>query len=1100
MEMSCQENVGGSDIPACSTVGNISHHDQSLNSYVQQPAFVSGWMYVNEKGQMCGPYIQEQLYEGLTTGFLPFELPVYPMINGTVMNPVPLNYFKQFPDHVSTGFAYLNLGFSGSRVHTNCPSSSMDMAIYGQNQSFENAASLAVNSGSQSVPHSHSNYCISQPNHQCSKSELFNSMISSQMLREERCWLYEDEKGMKRGPHSITELISWHHHGYLQDSSVISHFRNEYGSFVLVAAVNALKGYTSGTICKSGSIDNEVGGTVNLICEISEDISSQLHMGVMKAARRVVLDGVISDIIADFFTEKKHKKQKLESTNQASETSVVDSKMSKVAAEISIDTTVPSEHAYSRIADDRACLKLSSSSSTNIKSVGSVENFWWSYSVARKVLVDYCMQVMWNAVFFDPIAEYIGSWRKNKLWSHPKPQIFVDECGEYDREIKSEALLLGTGCSKYPTDGCYQFGVLTMGTDSHSKLSSNVPKDRNSMEGQRVSGTYSNSKNLTGIIESVENELHFSSKVSLAEYIQSFVEKEVNKIIHSPHEDKLNKVAVSVGGFSELHTDETPMKEILNDKLVATVKAKDSVCEPSLANHMSNVLSNAFEELCGGVDVVDEEEIGDLPPGFEENLHAIFPPPNLKFRPSRVAECNPKITEYVATALCRQKLHNEGLEEWKSAFFYSTLNQAIMSNKKRSHSGVKKGKAKKARKENLNDATSGQGKMKGDAKSSSGVPLVNGKLTLVAFLYSDDVVDVIKSNEKRLSGSTNNSVGMKKAVKRNVSDVLKSNEKRLSASTNNNVSMKKVAKSNGSEDTIKGKTPGHCSKQRPNANKMSKPKRKHSTDGSPSSHPAKALKLSNDGAKHGPSKQATVTRRSSVKSKPLNLCPRSDGCARTSIDGWEWHKWSRSAIPAHRARVRGISCVQNKCIDSDNILSQLSNNKGLSARTNRMKLRNLLAAAEGADLLKVPQLKARKKRLRFQRSKIHDWGLVAMEPIEAEDFVIEYVGELIRARISDIRELQYEKMGIGSSYLFRLDDGYVVDATKRGGIARFINHSCEPNCYTKVISFEGQKKIFIYAKRHIAAGEELTYNYKFPLEDKKIPCNCGSRKCRGSLN
>nr|GLL37094.1 histone-lysine N-methyltransferase ATXR7-like [Ipomoea trifida] len=163
-------------------------------------------------------------------------------------------------------------------------------------------------------------------------------------------------------------------------------------------------------------------------------------------------------------------------------------------------------------------------------------------------------------------------------------------------------------------------------------------------------------------------------------------------------------------------------------------------------------------------------------------------------------------------------------------------------------------------------------------------------------------------------------------------------------------------------------------------------------------------------------------------------------------------------------------------------------------------MRNLLAAAEGADLLKATQIKARKKRLRFQRSKIHDWGLVALEPIEAEDFVIEYVGELIRPRISDIRELNYEKMGIGSSYLFRLDDGYVVDATKRGGVARFINHSCEPNCYTKVISLEGQKKIFIYAKRHIAAGEEITYNYKFPLEEKKIPCNCGSKRCRGSLN
>lgn len=55
-------------------------------------------------------------------------------------------------------------------------------------------------------------------------------------------------------------------------------------------------------------------------------------------------------------------------------------------------------------------------------------------------------------------------------------------------------------------------------------------------------------------------------------------------------------------------------------------------------------------------------------------------------------------------------------------------------------------------------------------------------------------------------------------------------------------------------------------------------------------------------------------------------------------------------------------------------------------------------------------------------------------------------------------------------------------------------YAFQPNCYTKVISVEGQKKIFIYAKRHIAAGEEISYNYKFPLEEKKIPCNCGSRK------
>ncbi|KAF3773794.1 Histone-lysine N-methyltransferase [Nymphaea thermarum] len=232
------------------------------------------------------------------------------------------------------------------------------------------------------------------------------------------------------------------------------------------------------------------------------------------------------------------------------------------------------------------------------------------------------------------------------------------------------------------------------------------------------------------------------------------------------------------------------------------------------------------------------------------------------------------------------------------------------------------------------------------------------------------------------------------------------------------------------------------------------------------------------------------------KGRNMLLCPKSDGCARSSIDGWEWRRWSTNASPSERARVRGAKCSSPAQIPGFEVtVNQSSNSKGLSARTNRVKLRNLVAAVEGAELLRVTQLKARKKRLRFQRSKIHDWGLVALEPIEPEDFVIEYVGELIRPRVSDIRERLYEKMGIGSSYLFRLDDGYVVDATKCGGIARFINHSCEPNCYTKVITVEGQKKIFIYAKRLIHAGEELTYNYKFPLEEQKIPCNCGSRRC-----
>jgi len=146
------------------------------------------------------------------------------------------------------------------------------------------------------------------------------------------------------------------------------------------------------------------------------------------------------------------------------------------------------------------------------------------------------------------------------------------------------------------------------------------------------------------------------------------------------------------------------------------------------------------------------------------------------------------------------------------------------------------------------------------------------------------------------------------------------------------------------------------------------------------------------------------------------------------------------------------------------------------------------------------QFQFRRKQLTFGKSAIHDWGLFAQEDIGADEMVIEYVGEVIRPHLSDLRENSYEKLGIRSSYLFRIDQDSVVDATKCGSLSRFINHSCEPNCYAKIIMIEGEKKIVIYSKQPIASGEEITYDYKFPVEDEKIPCLCGAKSCRKYLN
>ncbi|KAM0722034.1 hypothetical protein Q7P37_002960 [Cladosporium fusiforme] len=187
-----------------------------------------------------------------------------------------------------------------------------------------------------------------------------------------------------------------------------------------------------------------------------------------------------------------------------------------------------------------------------------------------------------------------------------------------------------------------------------------------------------------------------------------------------------------------------------------------------------------------------------------------------------------------------------------------------------------------------------------------------------------------------------------------------------------------------------------------------------------------------------------------------------------------------------------------------------------SSRSNRANNRRLvndinlqkqsLAATSNSDAdvaIRFNALKKRKKHVKFERSAIHGWGLYADENIGINELIIEYVGEKVRQKVADMREIRYEKQGVGSSYLFRMMDDEIVDATKKGGIARFINHSCDPNCTAKIIKVEGTPRIVIYALKDILRNEELTYDYKFEREigsTDRIPCLCGSPICKGFLN
>jgi uncharacterized protein len=135
-----------------------------------------------------------------------------------------------------------------------------------------------------------------------------------------------------------------------------------------------------------------------------------------------------------------------------------------------------------------------------------------------------------------------------------------------------------------------------------------------------------------------------------------------------------------------------------------------------------------------------------------------------------------------------------------------------------------------------------------------------------------------------------------------------------------------------------------------------------------------------------------------------------------------------------------------------------------------------------------------------RRSGIHGRGVFARHDIAKGAKIIEYVGEKLTKAESEKRAEkrieQAKKRGGGAVYIFVLNSRWDIDGNVSWNPARLINHSCEPNCQ----AYEMRGHIWIYAKRDIKAGEELSYNYGFDLELwEDHPCCCGSEKCAGHI-
>jgi len=138
---------------------------------------------------------------------------------------------------------------------------------------------------------------------------------------------------------------------------------------------------------------------------------------------------------------------------------------------------------------------------------------------------------------------------------------------------------------------------------------------------------------------------------------------------------------------------------------------------------------------------------------------------------------------------------------------------------------------------------------------------------------------------------------------------------------------------------------------------------------------------------------------------------------------------------------------------------------------------------------------------RVRRSRIHGAGVFAARPIARATRIIEYVGERISHAEADRRYAGKDARD-NHTFLFTVDARTVIDAGVGGNAARFINHSCAPNCEAVL----ERRRVFIVALRDIAAGEELAYDYGIEREADDPPgleeifgCRCGAASCRGTM-
>ncbi|KAF9328472.1 histone methyltransferase set2 [Podila minutissima] len=128
------------------------------------------------------------------------------------------------------------------------------------------------------------------------------------------------------------------------------------------------------------------------------------------------------------------------------------------------------------------------------------------------------------------------------------------------------------------------------------------------------------------------------------------------------------------------------------------------------------------------------------------------------------------------------------------------------------------------------------------------------------------------------------------------------------------------------------------------------------------------------------------------------------------------------------------------------------------------------------------------------------FGLRSIEDVPAGTFVMEYIGEVLPHSSFVKRTREYSQAGVKHFYFMSLQSDEVIDATKKGCLARFINHSCNPNCHLEKWVVGSKLRIGIFTIKRVAEGEELTFDYQFERYGAEAqPCYCGESNCSGFI-